>query len=220
MVDVLPGSPASFDQTLVYDTPWFNSSSNKLAHYALGGYVLSGTYTFESPQYATVQSGVDSNLNGDSAGDRAIVNPNGVPNTGSGVLAVNAKGATVSMGDASTVAYIAKDPNAEYIVAGYGAIATGGRQTLALRPINNFDIQIKKVFPIGEVKRLEFAAQFYNAFNHPQYTAGYINNVQQNQTLGASQQNVVIPGNPLFDRPDLAFSSNPRSIQLTARFQF
>ena len=91
---------------------------------------------------------------------------------------------------------------------------------MALRPINNFDLQIKKVFPIGEVKRLEFAAQLFNAFNHPQYTAGFTNNVLQNQTLGASQQNVVIPGNPLFDRPDLAFSSNPRSIQLTARFQF
>ncbi len=207
-------------QTLIWDTPWFKTSSNKLARYALGGYILSGTYTFESPQYATVQSGLDSNLNGDAAGDRTIVNANGVPNTGSGVRAVNASGATVAMGDSSTVAYIANNPNAQYIVAGYGALATGGRNTLALSPINNFDLQIKKVFPIGEVKRLEFAAQLFNAFNHPQYTAGFTNNVLQTQTLGASEQNLVIPGNPLFDRPDLAFSSNPRSIQLTARFQF
>ena len=207
-------------QTVIYDTPWFKNSSNKLARNALGGYVLSGTYTFESPQYVTVQSNLDSNLNGDSAGDRTIVNPSGVPNTGSGVIALNASGAMVAMGDPSTVAYVAKNPNAEYIVAGYGAIATGGRNTLPLRPINNFDIQIKKAFLIGEVKRLEFAAQLFNAFNHPQYTAGFVDNVQQNQTLGASQQNVVIPGNPLFDRPDLAFSSNPRVIQLTARFQF
>jgi hypothetical protein len=207
-------------QTLIWDTPWFKSSSNKLARYALGGYVLSGTFTYESPQYVTVQSGLDSNLNGDSAGDRAIVNPNGMPNTSSGVRAVNASGATVQMGDSSTVAYIANNPNAQYITAGYGALATGGRNTMALRPINNFDLQIKKVFPIGEVKRLEFAAQLFNAFNHPQYTAGFTNNVLQTQTLGASQQNLVIPGNPLFDRPDLVFSSNPRSIQLTARFQF
>ncbi|HSR09774.1 MAG TPA: carboxypeptidase regulatory-like domain-containing protein [Bryobacteraceae bacterium] len=207
-------------QTLIWDTPWFNTSANELARYALGGYVFSGTYTYESPQYVTVQSGLDSNLNGDSAGDRAIVNPNGVPNTSSGVRAVNASGATVQMGDSSTVAYIANNPNAQYITAGYGALATGGRNTMALRPINNFDLQIKKVFPIGEAKRLEFAAQLFNAFNHPQYTAGFTNNVLQTQTLGVSQQNLVIPGNPLFDRPDLAFSSNPRSIQLTARFQF
>jgi hypothetical protein len=207
-------------QTLIWDTPWYQNSSNKFARYALGGYVLSGTYTYESPQYVTVQSGLDSNLNGDSAGDRAIVNPNGVPNTSSGVRAVNASGATLEMGDSSTVAYIANNPNAQYITAGYGAVATGGRNTMALRPINNFDLQVKKVFPIGEVKRLEFAAQLFNAFNHPQYTAGYTNTVLQTQTLGASQQNLVIPGNPLFDRPDLAFSSNPRSVQLTARFQF
>jgi len=207
-------------QTVIWDTPWFKNSSHKLARYALGGYVLSGTYTFESPQYATVQSGLDANLNGDSAGDRAIVNPNGVPNTSSGVRAVDASGATVDMGDSSTVAYIANNPNAQYITAGYGALATSGRNTLALRPINNFDLQIKKVFAIGEGKRLEFGAQLYNALNHPQYTAGYINNVLQTQTLGASQQNVLIPGNPLFDRPDQAFSSNPRFIQLTARFQF
>jgi len=148
------------------------------------------------------------------------VNPNGVPNTSSGVRAVDASGATVEMGDSSTVAYIANNPNAQYITAGYGALATGGRNTLALRPINNFDLQIKKVFPIGEVKRLEFAAQLYNALNHPQYTAGFTNNIQQTQTLGVSQQNVLIPGSPLFDRPDQAFSSNPRFIQLTARFQF
>ncbi|MDP9115641.1 MAG: hypothetical protein M3O20_18435, partial [Acidobacteriota bacterium] len=107
-----------------------------------------------------------------------------------------------------------------YITAGYGALATGGRNTMALRPINNFDLQIKKAFAIGEAKRLEFGAQLFNAFNHPQYTAGQINNVLQTQTLTPAQQNVVIPGNALFDRPDLAFSSNPRMIQLTARFQF
>ncbi|MDP9113908.1 MAG: carboxypeptidase-like regulatory domain-containing protein, partial [Acidobacteriota bacterium] len=161
-------------QTLIWDTPWFKTSSNKLAHYALGGYVLSGTYTYESPQYVTVQSGLDSNLNGDSAGDRAIVNRNGVANTSSGVRAVNATGATVPMGDASTVAYVAINPNAQYITAGYGALATGGRNTMALRPINNFDLQIKKAFAIGEAKRLEFGAQLFNAFNHPQYTAGQI----------------------------------------------
>ena len=209
-----------FTETAIYETPWFRGHSNSLVRYALGGYILGGTYTFESPQYATVQSGLDSNLNGDSASDRTIVNPNGVPNSGSGVTPVNANGVKVAMGDPATVAYIAINPNAQYIVAGYGAVATGGRQTLALRPINNFDIQIKKVFPIGEVRKLELAAQLFNAFNHPQYTAGFTNNVQQNRTLGASQQNVLIPSSALFNRPDLAFSSNSRLVQVTARFQF
>jgi len=209
-----------FTQTAIYETPWFRNHSNNLIKYALGGYILSGTYSFESPQYATVQSGLDSNLNGDSASDRTIVNPNGVPNSGSGVTPVNVNGVKVAMGDPSTVAYVAINPNAQYIVAGYGAVATGGRQTLALRPVNNFDIQIKKVFPMGDVRRLELAAQLFNALNHPQYTAGSTNGVQQSRTLGPSQQNVLIPSNALFNRPDLAFSSNPRIVQLTARFQF
>ena len=43
----------------------------------VGNWNASGTYTYETPEYATVQSGIDSNLNNDSAGDRAIVNPAG-----------------------------------------------------------------------------------------------------------------------------------------------
>ena len=133
---------------------------------------------------------------------------------------MNASGAAVAMGDPTTVAYVAKNPKAQYIVAGYGSLANGGRNTLALAPINNFDIQLKKGFALGEVRRLEFAAQFYNFFNHPQYTPGSINTVTFTQTLGTSQRDVVIPGNPLFNQPNQAFSSNPRTIQMTARFQF
>ena len=44
---------------------------------------MTPVYTFQSPEYATVQSGEDTNLNGDSAGDRAIYNPAGVAGTGS-----------------------------------------------------------------------------------------------------------------------------------------
>jgi hypothetical protein len=209
-----------FTETVIYDTPWFSKSSNRLLRNALGGYIVSGTYTFETPEYGTVQSALDSNLNGDSAPDRTIINTNGVPNTGTSVTPVNASGAAVAMGDPSTVAYVANNSKAQYIIAGYGALANGGRNTLELAPINNFDIQIKKGFALGEVRRLEFAAQFYNFFNHPQYTPGSLDTVQFTQTLGTSQRNVLIPGNPLFNQPNQAFSSNPRFIQMTARFVF
>ena len=209
-----------FTQTAIFETPWFQSSSNRITRYALGGYLFSGTYTFESPQFATVQSGMDSNLNGDSVTDRSIVNVDGIANTGSGVTAVNASGSAVSLGDPSTVAYVAKNGSAQYIAAGFGAFANGGRQTLALRPINNFDFQAKKTIPLGETKRLEFAVQLFNHLNHPQYTGGALSTVQTAQTTGTSQRNILVPGNALFNRPDLAFSSNPRFVQLTARFQF
>ena len=231
-----------FTYNLVYDTPWFKSSSNKFARYALGGYVLSGTYTFESPQYATVQSGVDSNQNGDSAGDRAIVNTAGVFNTGSGVRAVGPTGATIipdtpatattplipgtpcTVGGVSrtgvkcTVAYVALNPNAEYIVAGLGAYANGGRQTMALGRINNIDIQVKKAFNFRENFKFEIAAQLFNLFNHPQYTSGYINNIQFHNSN--TTRNNLLPNDPAFNRPDLEYASNSRTMQLTARIQF
>ncbi len=89
-----------FTFTLLYEAPWFKDQPNWFMKNLVGNWVASGTYTAESPQYATVQSGLDSNLNGDSAGDRVIVNPNGVAGTGSDISEL-----TNSNGD--VVAYLA-----------------------------------------------------------------------------------------------------------------
>ena len=43
----------------------------------VGNWTFAGTYTYQSPEFATVQSGVDSNLNNDAVGDRTIINPAG-----------------------------------------------------------------------------------------------------------------------------------------------
>ena len=80
-----------FSLTEVYDAPWFRSG-NWLMKNLIGNWNISGTYTYESPELATVQSGIDSNLNGDSAGDRTIINPAGNATVGSGVVGYNAKG--------------------------------------------------------------------------------------------------------------------------------
>jgi len=202
----------------IYDLPWFSKDGNRLKRYVLGGYILSGTYTYESPQFATVQSGLDSNLNGDSAGDRVIVNTDGTPNTGSGVVGLDRNGNRLATGASGIVAYLALNPNAQYIVAGAGAYANGGRQTMATRPINNWDTQLKKVFGFGEQRRLELAGQFFNLFNHPQYIPGYLNNVQFHNSN--TTRNNLIPNNAQFNRPDLVYLSNSRTIQVTARFQF
>src|ERR1017187_2721751 len=92
------------------------------------------------PEFATIQSGVDSNLNSDTAGDRAVINASGAANVGSGVTGYNAQGRAVAAGDLSIVAYVANNPNARYIVAGLGAYATGGRNTFPLDHTNNFDV--------------------------------------------------------------------------------
>jgi hypothetical protein len=216
--------------TWVYQLPGYSSSDHKFLRYALSGYIFSGTYTYESPQYATVQSGIDSNLNGDSAGDRTIVNPSGSANVGSDVTALARNGSVVTSqttctvggnvtsGAPCTVAYVAENPGARYIIASAGALANSGRNTMPLRPINNWDVQVKKEFAFTETLKFQIAAQAFNLFNHPQYVSGYINNVQFHNSNTTNLN--LIPNNGVFGQPDQVFSSNPRSMQLTVRFEF
>lgn len=209
-----------FTLSEVYDAPWFRNSGWFLKNIP-GNWLVTGTYTFESPEYATVQSGVDSNLNGDAAGDRAIVNPGGISNVGSNVYAIDQTGARVATGSASTVAYVAVNPNARYIEAQLGALTNGGRNTLATRHINNFDISVTKKFNVTETKHFEFAAQLINAFNHAQATPGPVNDVTPALTsVTTASRNFLQPSNPSFNNFGAFFSSNPRTIQIVGRFVF
>ncbi|MEP7270216.1 MAG: carboxypeptidase regulatory-like domain-containing protein [Acidobacteriota bacterium] len=193
-----------------YELP-FLKNSNGWMHTAFGGFNVAGTLSFESGQRATVLSGTDSNLNGDAAADRTIRNANGVRNTGSTVTALlNTAG--------KTVGYLANNPNAEYIQAGRGAVATSGRNTLSLPGINNIDFSLFKNFAIREEMKLQFRVDFFNALNHGQYIPGSPNAVIPIATTGVSDVNTV--GRTSFNRPDEVFSSNPRVIQLALKFTF
>ena len=197
----------------VYETPWMKDASNWAAKNVIGNWRWTTSYTYESPEFATAQSGVDSNLNGDAAGDRTVVNPAGDRNKGSDITPLtNSAGAIV--------AYLAKDPTAMYIKAGLGALATGGRNTLATNPTNNFDMSFAKIFNVrGENQKIEFRGDFGNIFNHPQYVPGYINSVRLNDKYTDSRD-YLIPGNPRFQKWDQVFPSNARSVQLVLRYSF
>ncbi len=56
----------------------------------VGNWIVAPIYSYESPEYATALSGVNSNLNGDSGAaiDRPLINPGGVKGTGTGVVPV------------------------------------------------------------------------------------------------------------------------------------
>ena len=126
----------------------------------------------------------------------------------------------------AVAAYVANNSSARYVVAGYGAFPSVGRNTLPIRPIDNVDLSLIKRFTITERVRLEFQGQFSNALNHPQFTGGYLNHVDGgNPALvsvlsSSSVRNMLTPGNPIFNRPDLAFSSNPRSMFVVAKLVF
>ena len=189
---------------------------------------MSGTFTAEAGERATVLSGIDSNLNGDAAADRAIRNPNGVRGTASTVTALCRIAACGTVGAGPIVAYVADNPNAEYIRAGLGAISNTARNTLQLPGINNLDFSIFKNFRIGEGRRIPFRADFFNALNHPQYIPGSPNDVQPVTTTTVGQVNTITaanislanPGLATFNRPDRVFLSNPRVVQLALRFDF
>ncbi|MDX1984642.1 MAG: carboxypeptidase regulatory-like domain-containing protein, partial [Bryobacteraceae bacterium] len=218
----------------LYETPRLGTR-NWLARNVAGNWVLSGAYIAETGGWATALSGVDSNVNGDNAADRVIVNPGGSANVGSGVRALCTGSGpcnpNVPADRARVVGWVAENPNARYITAGNGAYATAGRNTLRLPGINNFDLAVAKRFSLDEVKVIEFRAEAYNAFNHAQYTPGYINAVNWRARVNGSDITMLIPGgvgasnaasvaNPAFLRPDLAFQSNSRTMQLVLRFGF
>jgi hypothetical protein len=216
----------------VYDLPFFKTS-NWLVKNTIGNWEIAPTYTYESPEYVTVLSGVNSNGNSDSGSiDRTIFNVNGVAHTGSGATAYanpNLAGscAATSPKDPNgtlicskdTVAYVANNPNARYITAQVGTLPTSQRNTEPLNPINNFDATAIKRFSFGESRSLEFQAQAYNVLNHAQYLAGSIDNVS-NPGYAGLDIHYQEPSSPLFRQWGKEFVANARTMQLALKFNF
>jgi hypothetical protein len=200
--------------SIIYDVPFFQHSSNWFLKNLVGNWEAAPIYTYESPEYFTVQSGIDSNQNGDSAGDRTVLNPNGVPHTGSSVFGVDSTGARTS--GSGAVAYVATNPNAEYIQAGLGALATAGRNTEPTRPIDNIDMTLIKRFSVRERFHFELQGQAFNLFNHPQFIPGSINDV--GSVTSINLPSYVNANSVNFNNPEAFFTSNARVIQVVGKF--
>lgn len=209
-----------FTFTPMYDWKPFKTG-NWLMKNVVGNWSICGTYTYQSPEYATIQSGIDSNLNGDSAGDRVIINPAGAATVGTDVVPYNAKGqisGTSKNPGADTVAYVAVNPNARYVMAGLGALANSGRNTYPLKPTDNIDLALTKRFAVTERVHLEIAGQFFNVLNHAQYTGGYVSDASGSQQTNS--RNELIPSNALFGRFDQFYGSNSRFGQIVMKVVF
>lgn len=213
----------------LWDLPYLKHS-NWFAKNLVGNWEFAPIYTYESPEYATTLSGVNSNQNGDSAIiDRPIVNLNGKKGTGSGVIPVysvdlastcpTTEDPTATRCSGNLVGYVATNPDAYYITAGAGTLPTASRNTLPIRPINNIDLTAVKRFNITERVAFEFQAQAFNVLNHPQYIAGSLNDVAPVSTQGTSTQFQTV-SSPAFNHPELLFKSNGRKMQLAAKISF
>jgi hypothetical protein len=198
-----------------YDLPFFKND-NWFMKNVVGNWQFSPIYTFQSPEYATVQSGTDANLNGDSAPDRAaIYNAAGVPNTYSNVTPLmNSAGATVG--------YVANDPSAQYVASGPGVYGSVGRNTLATPDINNWDFALLKRVNITERQSLQFIFQATNIFNHAQYVPGLISDVQSFGQSSGTVRGALLPP-PLsntFAQWNQVFTNHPRNLVLVMKYSF
>lgn len=202
--------PHRFAASVNYDVPYVFKYDNKVLRAIFGGIRASAIFQAQSGQPSTAQSGQDSNLNGDAAGDRAIFNPAGTPGIGSTVRAVNAAGAFVALGSNSTVAYVVRDPNAQYIVAGPGAIASAGRNTIRTKNYNRTDAVFLKDIKFRENYTLQIGAEIFDLFN------------QRPKRLSTALGNIpgfATPGNANFLNYD-AGDFLGRVVQLRAKFLF
>lgn len=213
--------PHRFVASAVYDVPFFNNDSNRFVRTLLGGWQVNAIFQAQSGQPITPLSGVDSNRNGDGAGDRTIVNLNGVRGTGSGVQALNATGQVVAFGSASTVAYVALNGNAQYVQAGLGAIANAGRNTLRSNGFNRTDVSLLKNFRFNERFNLQLGAEFFDFFNQRPQTIGTFNPTAVALNIGGLQTNTSFANvnSPNFNDYEIGDHFG-RSVTFRAKFFF
>ena len=211
-----------------YALPYFKGGS-WFRQNVMGNWNFSPVYTYESGEWVTVQSGQDTNLNIDDAGDRVIYNAAGVRGTGTDVTALcrfAACGSALPLVN-PVVAYVANNPTAQYIRGGPGALADSGRNTLQAPNTNNIDLAIYKDLRFTEKYRFRLGAQFANVINHPQYLPGTnpgfglgVNDVASYSSTTSADSAYVHPYTTQFNNPKTVFASNARTVALVAKFTF
>lgn len=194
--------PHRFVTSFSVDIPF--KSSNGFLRAVLGGFQINGVFQIQSGQPITVQAGRDANRNGDAAGDRALFNPNGDPNIGSGIMGltlVNGVVTPVAVGaspNPNVRAYVATNPAAGFISTGFFAkelasngAGTAARNSFRTRGFNNTDLVVLKNTRFGPDDRFNFqiGAEIFDLFNQRQKTIA---------PLGTSAGSFAIAGNANF----------------------
>ena len=152
----------------VYELPWMRQQRGAVER-VLGGWDVATIMTFESGVPLNVTNGLDAD-GFDGAGDRPDYNPGGRPGvrampgtSPTGYVNPDANNAPI---DPATAQYIALPTQSGRFPARTGNL---GRNTLRSPGINNFDVNFFKRVKVNEQWSVEFRAEFFNLFNHPQY---------------------------------------------------
>lgn len=217
--------PNRFVASGVFEVPF--KSKNSFLKAVAGGWEITGIFQAQSGQLVDIQSGIDSNRNGDNAGDRVLFNAGGNRNLGSGVVGltlVNGVVTQVAVGSSPNTnvrAYLAVNPNAAWVQAGYFAagIANGGaglapRNAYRTRRVSNIDMDFIKNTRFGKEGRYNFqiGAEAHNVFNHREINIGGI---------GAGARSFVEPFTTQFLNYSYAFGVyGGRTVTMRAKFIF
>jgi hypothetical protein len=194
----------------------------------MNGYQVNTVYLAQTGQPVTIQSGRDSNANGDSAGDRAMLNPFATSGTiGSSISNVCGapNGSTYVAGACHTgdptVGYVAKNPAARFVVTGAGVVSNLGRNSWTTPGFGVWNLGVGKKTYFGEQRYLMVRADVFNVLNHPSFALSN-GNVFSNAgvTVGTTTPGYVLPADPNFLNAPGLFSGGFRSITLGLKFVF
>ena len=217
----------------IYDLPKAKTESHFLSA-LVNGYQLSSVYLAQTGQPVTIQSGRDSNGNGDSAGDRAMLNPLvtsgtigssisnvcGAPNGSTYVGGTNGTPAGCTSGD-PIIGYVAKNPAARYVVAGLGVRSNLGRNSWTTPGFGVWNLGVGKKTSFGEQKYLLVRADVFNVLNHPSFALSNGNAFSNSGvTVATTTQGYVLPADPNFLNAPAVFSGGFRSMTLGLKFVF
>jgi hypothetical protein len=221
-----------FALSWMYEIPKYNTDNGFLKT-VMHGWQYSGTFLLQSGQPVSLLTGSDSNANGDAAGDRAILNPAGIANTGSAVDFVCAgAGGTTSVapfatgcagGSAAVAGYVATNPGARYIQAEVGSLPTVGRNSFTTDGSNIWNMSMYKNTKLSENTQLQFRVDAFNVFNHRNFSLAQPSVFQSgvligtvNNALSTTYSNVA---SDLFLNNG-QFTGGSRTMQLGAKIIF
>jgi hypothetical protein len=174
---------------------------NGFARQVFGGWQISGITTVQSGAPFTVVLG---------GADRSGFNRGGAIDRPDVVGASSLRQSNRNPDDAFDKGYFTNPPS--------GRVGTSGRNQYYGPGLHNWDFQVAKNFPlIGEATRLTFKADFFNIFNHTNFSNPVASLTDANfgkitQTVGTATATAVgTTGGPL---------GGSRLIQLSLRLQF
>jgi outer membrane receptor protein involved in Fe transport len=145
-----------FTTNFLYELPFFRGRTDALGT-LLGGFQISGIYTAQSGTPLTITQTISGTTPSGSLFQ--FTDPLGTGST----LRPNL------VGDPSGNGSINQWFNTAAFAPAFTGFGTAGRGIVRGPGINNFDISVMKSFRFTEDTNLQLRAEFFNAFNHPQY---------------------------------------------------